>query len=118
MVRAEVARNQEQKSRGLMFRDTLPEGRGMLFPFERDGTYGFWMKNVRFPIDMLWLDPDLKVVHSESSVPGCPEEPCLIYRSPTPARYVLELPAGYAERHGVAVGSTVKLLDPLPSPAG
>lgn len=78
-VAIELATKPEEKSRGLMFRESLEEGRGMLFIFEREGYHAFWMKNVRFPIDILWLDESFTVVHIAASVPPCSAEPCPSY---------------------------------------
>ncbi|MFQ6038654.1 MAG: DUF192 domain-containing protein [Candidatus Aminicenantales bacterium] len=93
-VTAELARTPEERARGLMFRKSLSSEEGMLFVFEKEGFYSFWMKNMLLPLDILWLDRERRIVHIEQSVPPCREEPCPTYVSRSPARYVLELKAG------------------------
>lgn len=80
----------------------------MLFIFEENGVYPFWMKNVSFPIDILWLDDQKTVVHVGEDVPPCREAPCPVYSPGVPARYVLEVPAGDAKRYGLRSGLTAE----------
>lgn len=97
----------EERERGLSGRDTLREGEGMLFVFPEDGRYAFWMKDMRFSIDILWLSSDGEIVHiiERMSPDSYPEHAV----SPRPARYVVELPAGYVEAHGIILGDIVRL---------
>ncbi|MBN2567042.1 DUF192 domain-containing protein [Candidatus Woesearchaeota archaeon] len=90
------------RAKGLMYRDTLSGG--MLFHFGADGYPGIWMKNMLIPIDILWLDSTLRVVHLVADAPPCAADPCPVYTPSHPARYVLELPAGFAGQHGLSVG--------------
>jgi uncharacterized membrane protein (UPF0127 family) len=92
----ELARTPQAREQGLMGRDGLEPGSGMLFIFDAPGRYSFWMKNMKFPIDILWLDSDRKLVHIAESVPPCQSEPCPVYTPLSDARYVLEIPAGEA----------------------
>ncbi len=96
-ITAELAVSPEQRQTGLMFRDKINPDQGMLFLFEREGRHSFWMKNMQFAIDILWLDRDKRIVHIEKSVPPCESENCPSYAPETPALYVLELAAGCAE---------------------
>jgi uncharacterized membrane protein (UPF0127 family) len=107
-VAAEIAANDETRAQGLMYRDQLREGTGMLFLFAATGDYPFWMKNTLIPLDMVWIDENRKVVHVASDVPPCKADPCPSYPPNAPARYVLELPAGSALRHRVVTGSTLR----------
>jgi uncharacterized membrane protein (UPF0127 family) len=66
------------------------------------------MKNCKFPIDMVWLDDEHKVVHVAEAVPPCKAEPCPVYEPLRKARYVVELNAGQARREKAAVGTTVR----------
>jgi hypothetical protein len=95
----EIARTPEAQERGLMGRDSLAPGQGMLFMFVAPNRYGFWMKNMKFPIDILWLDGQGNIVHSVQSAPTCTAEPCPVYTPPSEALYVLEVPAGEAFLH-------------------
>src|SRR6187401_1461382 len=71
VLQTEVMIKDEDRAMGLMFRPSLPLDHGMLFLFERPDFHGIWMKNCKFPIDILWLDADHKVVHLAEKVPPC-----------------------------------------------
>jgi uncharacterized protein len=109
-VRTEVATDDPTRAQGLMFRDRVPEGTGMLFVFPQSGDYPFWMKNTLVPLDMVWLDDQRRIVHVEQNVPPCKADPCPSYppqHAPL-AKYVLELGAGQAGKHRVANGATLR----------
>lgn len=95
---AELAITDEERARGLMFREEIEDNEGMLFIFEAEGFYSFWMKNMNFPIDIIWLDKDRRIVHIEENVPPCKKTPCPSYISRLPAQYVLELKSGKAKK--------------------
>ena len=103
----EVMVEDADRAMGLMFRPSLPEDRGMLFVFEGLGFHDIWMKNCRFPIDIVWLDEERRVVHVAEAVPFCEEDPCPVYAPMQSALYVLEMGAGQARREGVVVGSAL-----------
>jgi uncharacterized membrane protein (UPF0127 family) len=103
-VTAELALSVEQRSRGLMFRDGIAADKGMLFIFEEEATHSFWMKNVKFPIDILWLDREKRIVHMAKQVPPCKKDPCPTYTPVRPAVYVLELSAGKSDDMGLKPG--------------
>ncbi len=107
VLQVEVMVSDEDRAMGLMFRPSLPQDRGMLFLFERPDFHAIWMKNCKFPIDILWLDEDHKVVHLAEAVPPCTAEPCAVYQPLRKAVYVVELNAGQARREKAVVGSTV-----------
>ncbi len=98
-IQAELADSTEKRARGLMFRDSLPQDRGMLFTFPEQQEWSFWMKNTRIPLDILWMDKNRKIVHVEHNVPICTrtDDGCPNYQPNDPALYVLELAAGAAE---------------------
>ena len=104
---AEVVQTEEARSRGLSGRASLAEGHGMLFVFEQDGQWGIWMKDMHFSIDILWLDAAGTVVTVASSI--SPETYPESFHPEAPARYVLELPAGYAAKAGIAKGARLEL---------
>jgi len=107
-ITVELARSDEEKALGLMFRDTLPSNFGMLFLFDRDEYLPFWMKNTLLPLDFVWLDKHGAVVDVKASVPPCKLDPCPSYKPSKPARYMLELPAGAAAKHRVIPGAMVR----------
>jgi uncharacterized protein len=116
VLQSEVMVNDEDRAMGLMFRPSLPLDRGMLFIFETADFHSIWMKNCKFPIDILWLDDERKVVHVAESVPPCKADPCPVYSPMRRATYVVELNAGQARRERAVVGATVRF--DLPPGAG
>jgi uncharacterized protein (TIGR03437 family) len=104
-VQAELAMTFAERQRGLMFRRELPAEQGMLFLFENPGRYGFWMLNTLVPLDIVWLDPERRVVFVSQNTPPCPAGTlCPTYGGDAVAQFVLELAAGQAAAHGLAVG--------------
>ena len=107
VLNVEVMVEEKDRQMGLMFRSSLAEDRGMLFVFDEMDFHGIWMKNCKFPIDILWLDEKKKVVHLAEGVPPCTADPCPVYTPLQRAAYVIEINAGQAKREGVALGKTV-----------
>ena len=106
----EVADDDAERARGLMFRDVLAEGHGMFFIHERTAPLAYWMKNTRIPLDILYFDESLRLVSQQRDVPPCSGgDACPAYPSDAPARYVLELNAGEAARIGASDGSVLQL---------
>jgi hypothetical protein len=105
VLQVEVMVEDADRAMGLMFRPSLPEDRGMLFIFERPDFYGIWMKNCRFPIDIVWLDEERRVVHVSERTPPCTADPCPVYEPLRKAVYVVELNAGVAKAEKAVVGS-------------
>jgi uncharacterized membrane protein (UPF0127 family) len=119
-VRLEVAATDAARTKGLMFRQTLAEGDGMLFVFGEAGDHGFWMKNTFIPLDFVWLSASGEVVDVRANVPPCLSDPCSSYASGKPARAVLEVNAGFAAAHGVRPGErlTFHNVPGFPVPGG
>jgi len=111
-ITIELAVTPIERELGLMFRDRIEPDQGMLFVFETEDRSAFWMFNVKFPIDILWLDAHKRVVHIAAGVPPCPREPCPSYPPPTPALYVLELKSGQAAAHKIKVGDRLEFILP------
>jgi hypothetical protein len=107
VLQAEVMVEDQDRQMGLMFRPSLPEDRGMLFVFDGAEFHGIWMKNCRFPIDIVWLDDRRQVVHVAERVPPCAADPCPVYTPLRRASYVIEMNAGQARRERVAVGAVI-----------
>jgi len=105
----ELADTQKEQSLGLMFRDELAEGHGMLFIFPTETRRSFWMKNTRIALDIFYFDSDLKLVSVAENSPPCRTERCPSYPSTGPAQYVLELNAGKAAELGVKPGDLLEL---------
>ena len=102
----EIADTPEERGQGLMFRESLCEDCGMLFVFEEEGLYSFWMKNTLIPLDMIFIDADGVIVTILSAEP-CVEEPCESYTPIDDAKYVLEVNKDYSLKNAVQEGDTV-----------
>lgn len=113
IVDVELAVTQAVQARGLMFRSDLAQNAGMLFVFPDNSPRSFWMKNTPLSLDILYIGEDRTIGHiaadttpySEKSIP-----------SQGPARYVLEVHAGFTKRHGIKPGSKITLPDGLKAP--
>ncbi len=110
----EIADTAPKQERGLMFRESLPEDRGMLFVFTREGRYSFWMKDVRFPLDIIWFDENRRAVFFTTNLAPCNAFLCPLYTPDRDAKYVLEVKAGFVDRHAIVLNSTFVLLSQLP----
>jgi uncharacterized membrane protein (UPF0127 family) len=102
-----IAADDESRSRGLMFVDELPRDEGMLFIFRQMAPRAFWMKNTRIPLDIIYLDSNLKVVSIIKNAKPCKTPRCPSYPSQRPAQYVLELNAGMSDQLGLVVGDSI-----------
>lgn len=106
-IEAEVADTLPKQIRGLMFRKSLPEKSGMLFLFNSDDYYGIWMMNMSFPIDIIWINSEHKIVDIVKDAPPCGII-CQTYHPKEKARYVLEVNAGFTDKYTIKVGDSVK----------
>ena len=105
-IKVEIADNDEERSKGLMFRDKLDENAGMLFIFDNEDNLTFWMKNTLIPLDMVFIDKDFKIVDIKSALP-CEKEPCELYSSSHPAKYVLEVNVNSAAKNNIKIGDKI-----------
>ena len=108
-VSVEISDSETSRAKGLMFRESLPDKTGMLFIFPAEGLYSFWMKNTLIPLDIIWLDKDLRVVYIESFVPPCKSYDCPSYTPQTEAKYVLEVNAGFCGLHQIKINDKAQL---------
>ena len=105
----DIARSDAERARGLSGRSGLTQNEGLLFVFEYPDTYGFWMKDMLFAIDILWIDAEGAIVHIEKNV--FPETYPKIFKPDMSATYVLEVNAGEVERLGLRQNDIVELGD-------
>ncbi len=103
----ELATSSEARMRGLSGRKVIPGDYGMLFVFEKEGVYGFWMKDTLASLDFFWLDAQGQVVSVTENVD--PSSYPRVFYPPRPVRYVLETTAGFAHAHNVATGTQLRL---------
>ncbi len=122
---AELAVSPAHRARGLSGRDSLTPKTGMLFVFEDSIASSFWMNEMRFPLDFVWIGEDCTVVDVTANVPvpalGTEQAELPTYSSGAPAAYNFEINAGEADEYGVAVGSPVRIYGMPPgieSPCG
>lgn len=106
-IEVQIAQTDSARQKGLSGRRSLDPNTGMLFIFENPDFYGFWMKDMLFAIDIIWLDEDMRIVHIESSVDPTTYPQTFI--SKVPAKYVLEVLAGFAIQKGLKIGDEAKL---------
>jgi uncharacterized protein len=105
--RFEIKDTPEGRQQGLGGRESVPTGYGMLFVFNESRRYGFWMKGMLVPIDILWLSDNGTVIGIESDV--SPDSYPTVFYPPQPVRFVLETRAGEASVRGWKVGSQLPL---------
>ena len=107
-VIVEIADTPASRRKGLGGREKLEKGRGMLFVFDEPDIYPFWMKDMRFPIDIIWILDD-KVVEIWEDAPPPTGSKIPRYIPKNKANFVLEIPAGEAERYNIKIGDRVNL---------
>lgn len=106
---ADIAATDEQRTKGLSVKDSLADNEAMLFVLDNEGEHTFWMKNMKFPIDIIWIDTDKTVVHIEHNLQPCGSELfCPTYKPNDESLYVLETVGGFAERHDIVKGTIVE----------
>lgn len=118
-INAEIADDNEERMKGLMFRERLDKNSGMLFVFDSENYQTFWMKNTLIPLDIIFIDKNFKIINIENAVP-CNQEtcmrerfacsrsaPCTLYKSAKPAEYVLEVNGNFTIRNKIKAGDTV-----------
>lgn len=104
-VTAEMVSTPQALTRGLSGRENLNDGSGMLFVFNTSGKHSFWMKDMKFPIDIIWIDENLRVVDLKADVP--PESYPELFTPRMPSRYVLEVQSGFVEAHKISIGDAI-----------
>ena len=101
----EVADTDPERVQGLSGRDGLEDNEGLLFVFGREDYYGIWMKDMNFPIDIVWFDKNKNVTHMENVVR--PDTYPKVFSSAIPSLYVLEIPAGFLVKNNIKIGDSV-----------
>ena len=106
----EVVDTSEERRIGLMNRESLPQQAGMLFIFEEERVLSFWMKNTLIPLDMIFISKDLEIVSIQKNAQPCESDPCKLYGSVFPAKYVVEVNAGFSDRNGIKEGNKIEIM--------
>jgi len=108
-VTASLSTTPDSQSKGLSIKDSLNENEGMLFIFESPQKYSFWMKDMKFPIDIIWINSTGKIVHIEKNLSPCYLLlPCPSYAPNNDSLYVLEVVSNFTNKFGVSVGDSVE----------
>lgn len=103
-IKVELAKNPEERAKGLMERNFLAEDNGMLFIFEEAGIYPFWMKNTKIPLSIAFINEDKVIIEIMEMVPNQD----VIHYAPTQMfRYALEMNQGWFLKNGISVGDTI-----------
>jgi uncharacterized protein len=107
-VRTDLAITNDQHIKGLSIKNHLRENQGMLFMFETPAKYGFWMKDMKFRLDIIWLDNNRTVVHIEHDLGPCYSDfQCPTYTPQKDSLYVIETVAGFSQKHRVNIGTRI-----------
>ena len=104
-LRVEVASTPQQQQDGLSGRSSLVKDTGMLFVFPQASNVGFWMKDMKFSLDIIFADAGGTIVSIAANL--SPDTYPAVYYPAAPAQYVLEVPAGYAASHSIATGQKI-----------
>jgi len=104
-ITVEIARTDEERSKGLMYRESLPDGEGMLFVFDRDQQLSFWMKNTIIPLSIAFIASDGFIIEIKDMQPNDLNS----VRSSRSVRYALEVPQGWFRRVNVKAGDQVTI---------
>jgi uncharacterized membrane protein (UPF0127 family) len=103
---ADLAITNDQQIKGLDVKDQLKENEGMLFVEKQPAKYDFWMRGMKFPIDIIWLDNDRTVIHIEHNLQPCVSDlDCPLHSPDKDALYILETVAGFSQKHNVETGT-------------
>jgi uncharacterized protein len=109
-IRAEVLTKSADMEHGMMYRDALPQGRGLLFVHQKPAYLRYWMSNVKAPLDIIFMDASHTIMEISADTPICTTKPqdCLTYGGHHLEQFVLELRAGEAKRLGLHEGQTLR----------
>ena len=108
----EVADTNHLREQGLMNRDHLARDRGMLFVFEREQIWAFWMKNTLIPLDVVWLDAEGLIVDVAEGMQPCEATPCPLYHPDHLSSFALEIAAGRYAEEGLKLGMRLSFSTP------
>lgn len=113
-INIEIADSPDKRKKGLGGRESLASDSGMLFIFEKPGKYGFWMKGLKFPLDLIWIRESKVVDIIRNATPLNLEEKdenLPIYMPKEPVDMVLEVMGGFADSHGIKFGDNIEILE-------
>lgn len=97
-----IADSPEEREKGLMFIDKMPEDEGMLFIFEEEDLHRFWMKNTLIPLDIIWFDKSGDITSVKKDAEPCKAEPCPVFVPDKPSLYALEIKSGLTNKLNIS----------------
>lgn len=103
-IEVEIAENEAERNKGLMFRSYLPDSVGMLFIFEQPDEHSFWMKNTSIPLDIIYVGPDKKIISIAENTQPYSEESIPPYGL---VQYVVEVNAGFTKQNNIQSGDAI-----------
>lgn len=106
--KTEIADTEEKRQKGLMFRNSLKENEAMLFIFQKEDIYPFWMKDTLIPLDIIWINNKSKIVFIEKNARPCPDI-CKTINPNITSSYVLEINSGLTDRFEIKEGNTATI---------
>ena len=109
-INAETMRSDIELLKGLMFRDSLPPNRGMLFVHSEENIFHYWMYQTKIPLDIIWMDHDRRIVEMSLDTPPCKStsaKECPNFGGNYKSKLVLEVNAGVAKKNGLKVGDSL-----------
>lgn len=107
----ELARTPAEQEKGLSGRDSLPSDHGMLFVFDSEGYWSFWMEGMKFPLDIIWFNSNRQAVFFEQDLQPCGPGTCPAFSPSAKAMYALEVNAGFVGAHEVSLGDSFAFLN-------
>jgi len=106
-IKLELARSDDEKTKGLGYRDSLPSDTGMLFVYNDPQRFTFWMQGMRFALDFIWIEQNkIEDIH-ENIMPLSPDKNPAIVSPRVPVRYILEVNSGFIKSHNIKIGDAV-----------
>jgi uncharacterized membrane protein (UPF0127 family) len=102
----DLATTAVEQQRGLSGRPSMASDHGMLFVFQNEDYWSFWMYEMKFPLDMIWFNSSRQAVYFEQDLPPCTPTSCPVFTPSAKAMYVLEVNAGFITAHRVSLGDT------------
>ncbi|HEX5457986.1 MAG TPA: DUF192 domain-containing protein [Candidatus Nitrosotalea sp.] len=113
-IAVEIASTQERQIKGLQYHTLLSYDQGMLFSFAHPQEIPIWMKDMQFPIDIVWVDSSGNILRIVKNAPACTADPCHVYGQDIfDAQYVIEVASGFADKFGINLNSHVKIMTTL-----
>jgi len=106
-LNVEIVRTSEAQAQGLSGRASLEKNAGMLFDFEKPDVYKFWMKDMKFPIDIIWINKEGEVIYIQKNT--TPESYPESFGPEQSVKYVLEVVAGFADKNNIKIGDKLVL---------